>query len=466
MKKLVLWLTVLVIVVSIIGTFSLSGCKKGATAAEGTSTTEQTATTEQATTTKQATTEETATTEQVKLTWWNIAAPTRSDAYKEVIKRFEAANPNIKIDYQETNSETYRDDLFTAISSGTYPDIMWDWSYENTFQYARNGSFLDLTPYYEAENSAWKNSIIPAALDSFKDKDGKIWGVPFFFQMKMFYYNTEIFKNLNLEVPKTWDEFISVCDKIKASGVTPIALGNLEKWNAMHYIDVLNQKYVGEATFEADEVLSSEKPFTDEGYVKALDTLKLLVDKYMNKDPNGVDYAASRVLFYSGKTAMIYDGLWQLGYYAGLSKEVPEEFWNKWDYFVFPDITGTKGDPNYIHGGCDAGWVVSSKCKYPDAAVKFLKFFTSPEIASYIVKTTGENIPVIGAVNSENSIAPLIRAVEIIAKAKGAIPWEDIVMEASLAELQKNEIQAVVGGEKTSKDAMDAMIKKAAELKK
>ena len=280
---------------------------------------------------------------------------------------------------------------------------MWDWALENTFQYSRNGIFLELTPYFDEDNGAWRNTIMPAAMDAFTDPDGKVWGLPYFFQAKLFYYNTDIFKDLSLEEPQDWEEFISVCDKIKESGTTPIALGNLEGWNAMHFVDILFQKIVGEETFEADQYLLSDNPYTDEGYVKAIETMKFLIDNYTNTYPNGVDYASSKVLFYTERAAMIYDGAWNLGYYGGAGDEVPEEFRDKWDYYLFPNIPDTKGNPNYIHGVADAGWVVSSKCEYPDEAVKFLKFITSLENAKYVVKNCGEINPVIGAVNEETA---------------------------------------------------------------
>lgn len=65
---------------------------------------------------------------------------------------------------------------------------------------------------------------------------------------KEFFYNKDIFNELGLEVPETWDQFIEVLDKIKASGMDPIAEGNQDKWPSAHYIGALNEQLVDDET--------------------------------------------------------------------------------------------------------------------------------------------------------------------------------------------------------------------------
>src|SRR5258708_2770065 len=40
----------------------------------------------------------------------------------------------------------------------------------------------------------------------------------------MWFYNKEIFAKAGVQPPTTWDEFAEVCAKIKAIGVTPVAI--------------------------------------------------------------------------------------------------------------------------------------------------------------------------------------------------------------------------------------------------
>ena len=89
---------------------------------------------------------------------------------------------------------------------------------------------------------------------------------------KKFFYNKDIFNELGLEVPETWDQFIEVLDKIKASGMDPIAEGNQDKWPSAHYIGALNEQLVDDET-RAKDYNPKTGEFTDPGYAEALEKL-------------------------------------------------------------------------------------------------------------------------------------------------------------------------------------------------
>lgn len=60
-----------------------------------------------------------------------------------------------------------------------------------------------------------------------------------------FYYNKVVFDNYNLEEPTTWDEFITVCETLKANNVTPIGLGAKNRWPAQFWFDYLLLRTAG-----------------------------------------------------------------------------------------------------------------------------------------------------------------------------------------------------------------------------
>ena len=82
---------------------------------------------------------------------------------------------------------------------------------------------------------------IESQLEQYVNADGMQYGIPFRLDCKLFFYNKAIFDEHNLTVPTTWDEFINVCETLKAAGITPISFGNQEPWSASHYIGTLNQ---------------------------------------------------------------------------------------------------------------------------------------------------------------------------------------------------------------------------------
>ena len=85
---------------------------------------------------------------------------------------------------------------------------------------------------------------------------GTLKTIPYQPNVFAFFYNKDLFEQAGItEEPKTWDEFLDVCEKIKASGVTPIALGNQYSWVVCHYITTLNGKLFRRIQFRATTVL-------------------------------------------------------------------------------------------------------------------------------------------------------------------------------------------------------------------
>src|SRR5215211_732861 len=82
--------------------------------------------------------------------------------------------------------------------------------------------------------------------------DGGIYGIPIIMDGKAFYYNKDIFEELNLSVPKDWGEFMQVLDVLKDSKYIPISLGNIDDWATGHYMTTLNQRVVPADVLNAD----------------------------------------------------------------------------------------------------------------------------------------------------------------------------------------------------------------------
>ena len=83
----------------------------------------------------------------------------------------------------------------------------------------------------------YSDSIYPDALDSVRYQ-GKYWGAPWAMTIaNLMYYNEDILKKNNID-PKslrTWSSFTKACEKIKRTGVTPIAIGAKNAWPGGHW---------------------------------------------------------------------------------------------------------------------------------------------------------------------------------------------------------------------------------------
>ena len=72
--------------------------------------------------------------------------------------------------------------------------------------------------------------------------DGKAYAVPYSIIYNTVIYNKNVFAEYNLEVPKTFDEFLDVCQTLKDNGITPIALKN-DSWAGFIWFQALLAAY-------------------------------------------------------------------------------------------------------------------------------------------------------------------------------------------------------------------------------
>lgn len=61
-------------------------------------------------------------------------------------------------------------------------------------------------------------------------KEG-VYTVPFAGNANVVLYNKDIFEENNLEVPKTWSEYIDLCGALQEKGVLPCVFGFKDAWN-------------------------------------------------------------------------------------------------------------------------------------------------------------------------------------------------------------------------------------------
>ncbi len=373
--------------------------------------------------------------------------------FEQVVKDFEKENPNIHIETEAVLNDAYKEKISVLLGTNNPPDIYFSWSGEYAYKFVRGGKALDLTNYAQ-QDKAWSEQLMASQLVPFS-LDNKLYGVPLTIDGKTFFYNKEIFSKLNLQVPKTWSEFIAVLQAIKDNGYTPITFGNKAPWASSHYIGTLNQRMVDESTREKDYNRSTGT-FEDPGYVEALKKLQELVP-YFNKDVNGLDHEFARQMFIDQKAAILYAETAEVRLVEPKTKF-------QWGFLDFPAIEGGKGNPNYLTGAPE-GFMVSSTTKHPDEAVKFLKFLTSRAQAEKFVKDVGKYSAVQGAVN-ENTATPLgIEAVKRVTSAEGLALWLDTDLDIKIVDAYLAGTQQMFNGEKTPEDVMQDVRKAAQQVR-
>ncbi len=106
--------------------------------------------------------------------------------------------------------------------------------------------------------------------------DDEQYGIPFDLGMVGFWYNKDLFEQAGItEPPATWDEFLEDVGMLKDAGITPLALGEGDKWPGMFWWAYLALRIGGaDAMLQAGE----DGSFDSESFVEAGTQLQRLIE--------------------------------------------------------------------------------------------------------------------------------------------------------------------------------------------
>ena len=160
-----------------------------------------------------------------------------------------AAHPNVTIEITVLENEAFKTKLTTVMQSGEPPDIFQSWGGGVMNEYAKAGLLKDITADLDADGGAWRDTFAPGALGVYSYQ-GKNYGVPWDMGMIGFWYNKDLFAQAGITAPPTtWTEFLDDVKALKAAGITPIALGEGDKWPGMHMWAYLVTRLGGQGKF-------------------------------------------------------------------------------------------------------------------------------------------------------------------------------------------------------------------------
>jgi raffinose/stachyose/melibiose transport system substrate-binding protein len=365
--------------------------------------------------------------------------------FQRAARRFEQANPNIRVNLSVMAHDAYRQRLWVAMDSGRTPDLFFSWSGGPMYEYANDNKILDLTPYMNAGN--YKERFLDAAVAQ-ASYQGKIWGVPTTnVSVCTVYYNKDIFERLNLQVPATIGELERVCDTLKANNITPFSLANKAQWTGSLYFMFLATRRGGTQPFI--NASDGSGTFLDPAFLYAGNRILLWVKKgYFLPGFNSLewDFSRSRTPFYQGETAMLIMGSW---FVSQVQIESPE-FFRKMGVFSFPRDEHGLGNPGTVIGTVgDNFYHISATSKNPDKAFELLRFLMDDDGVRDMVND-GKIPPVKGL----NIPEPLLAEIFVLAQAApDAQLWYDQSLSPEVGDVHKATTHELFGFTTTSEQA-------------
>ena len=129
--------------------------------------------------------------EPVELTFWSMAQ--RKEFEDNIIAAFTKKYPEIKITPTYYSTDDIKANLKVAASSGTLPDMWYNWGGSLASYYPANGLTYDFTEYAKQHN--WEEKYLASSLE-LCTLEGQLSGIPQSVAMMNVWYRQDIFKTI------------------------------------------------------------------------------------------------------------------------------------------------------------------------------------------------------------------------------------------------------------------------------
>ena len=227
--------------------------------------------------------------------------------YRALIDEYMEENTNVKITFEIPSFSEYYEMLITRFQAGDPPELItladvWIKTID---------PYLDNWDDYLPEDFGKRFYEGPW---NYMNLDGKQFGIPQAISTRGLIYRPDIFEELNLEPPVTWDDFYNVCKTIKEER-PDISPWGLQGGNAD--VDLVNAQYYqfmasngGKIAEDDGEVVVGKAPYRKRN-IEALAFMKKMVDDGLTiPDPVAYNFVGIMDLYTTGRAAMILNGPW------------------------------------------------------------------------------------------------------------------------------------------------------------
>ena len=292
---------------------------------------------------------------------------------ENLLSVYSTVAPDVEIKFQPTNPPDYNATLRMQLDGGTGPDLMYSRSYATGEELFNAGYAYDCSNIPGLKENFSENSLAPWTAEG-----GEIFAVPFAAVSHAVYYNKDIFAELDLQVPETWEDFMVVCQTLKDAGHTPLANGLAEEWDILECFFLgMVPNYIG-GPEQRELYESGEKKLNDEAFVAAYTDIAG-VAPYLPTGFEAVTYNDSQIMFNSQAATMFVDGSWTAGVYEDADFE--------WGVFAIPARAGSE---TAICFHPDLAITMNAATEHPEEAEAFLAWLCTEEGAT----AASQNLPV------------------------------------------------------------------------
>ena len=361
----------------------------------------------------------------LKVAGWDT---TTTPYYTAIKEGFEAANPDITIEWVDLASQDYNVKASTMLAGGDTTDLYCVKELSDLQNWSKEGLIIPMDEMIAADGyDMSKYAGMDACYISMAD--GKQYALPFRADFWVMFYNKDLFDKAGVAYPTndwTWDEYAAiareVAEKTGAYGTHYHTwLSCVANWAVCDGVNTLADGKYDDLVYFYELYQGLE----DDGICMSYDELKA----------SGMHYSGA---FAQGNVAMMPMGYWYASTLIGYIKDGTASM--NWGIAAVPHLDGVEAGASF---GSPTGIAISAASENKDAAWKFASWMCSEDGAKAIATTGTRPAYVSEAVAEVMASAEGFPTDET---SKGALLPTSIALEWPIGE-GVNEIKSIVNEE-------------------
>ncbi|WGW12331.1 N-acetylglucosamine/diacetylchitobiose ABC transporter substrate-binding protein [Saxibacter everestensis] len=244
--------------------------------------------------------------------------------------------------------------------------------------------------------------------------NGKLMALNYVYTVYGMWYNQKLFDDKGWTVPKTWDDFMSVGDKIKSSGMAPWTYAGKYPYYMAWPLVGLIFNAGGAETVEKLQTLA-EDAWTADPVVKSAKAFQQVVDNgWVLSGTAGLDHVQSQQQWLDGKAAFIPCGSWIEN---EMKDSIPEGF--EMAVAPMPSVGADDKSPyGSLYANAGEPFIVAAKGKNPAGGKEYLRAMLSKEGAQKFAEATN-SLTALKDAPLPSSAGAGLKSVQSVVKAAG-----------------------------------------------
>ncbi|CAL9320229.1 ABC transporter substrate-binding protein [Streptomyces sp. SudanB66_2053] len=309
----------------------------------------------------------------------NLSAPQAKAAMEDLVAAY-GKNRAGEVRLNTVAAETFRTQLPTYLTSANPPDVYTWYPGSVADAYARKDLLLDLGEVWASPELRGYSKALDTLCTAGSGR--KVFVPTTYYWWGMFYRKSN-FAKWGVSEPKSWDEFLDLCDTLKSKGITPIGLGagGNTAWVASAWFDYLNIRVNG-ATYHRD-LLAGRHRFDDPEVRRVFDRWREVLP-YFDPDGTAVAFQDASTSMLNGRSAMMLIGTF-------FADAAPKDALDDIDFFRFPVI-----DPKVplAEEAPTDGYFAGARTGRRDEVIDLMRFLGTAEAQEiYIKGSSGTVLP-------------------------------------------------------------------------